>query len=101
VLAWLSVGRRLEQDLITGAHLSATPRNLEVGPLSTVATSAGDFFELPITFVAEQPGTHRGTLTVVTNADIPDSIRIITESLHVYVDGQATAIALPLAGLGF
>ncbi|MEO6126139.1 MAG: choice-of-anchor D domain-containing protein [Ilumatobacteraceae bacterium] len=83
---------RLEPEL--GAQ--PQPRNLEVGLIQAAPTVAGDFFELPITFIAERPGTHLGTLTVITNADIPDSVRVITVALHAEVEGFEITLVQPL-----
>jgi hypothetical protein len=71
------------------------PANLTIGPLPSAATPKGDFFELPVTFEAQGPGPHEGTLTIVTHADIPDSIRIVRVRLHAQVEAFAVSLVQP------
>ncbi len=71
------------------------PANLEVGPIPTAPVPVGDFFELPLTFIPSEIGTHTGTLTIVTHADAPNSIRVIRIALHALVDSFAVSLVDP------
>jgi hypothetical protein len=71
------------------------PANLEVGPIPTAPVHVDDFFELPLTFTATETGTHTGTLTIVTYADAPDSIRVIRIALHASVDAFVVSLVDP------
>ena len=71
------------------------PANLEVGPIPTAPVQVDDFFELPLTFIPSEAGTHTGTLTIVTYADAPDSIRVIRIALHAAVDAFAVSLVDP------
>jgi hypothetical protein len=66
-----------------------------VGPIPTAPVQVGDVFELPLTFIPSEPGTHTGTLTIVTYADAPDSIRVIRIALHAVVDAFAVSLVDP------
>ena len=76
------------------------PPNLEVGLLPASPTPVGDFFQLPVTFIAVEPGQHDGTLTIVTYADVPDSIRVIRVHLHANVDALVVSVVDPVPPLG-
>jgi hypothetical protein len=69
--------------------------NLEVGPFPAAPTEVGGVFELPVAFIAIEPGPHTGVLLVVTHADVPDSIRVIRVRLHANVDALAVSIVDP------
>jgi HYDIN/CFA65/VesB family protein len=71
------------------------PANLEVGPIPTAPVAVGDIFELPLTFIPSDIGTHTGTLTIVTYADVPNSIRVIRIGLHALVDAFAVSLVDP------
>ncbi|MEO8035778.1 MAG: choice-of-anchor D domain-containing protein, partial [Acidobacteriota bacterium] len=71
------------------------PPNLEIGTIPAAPTHVGDFFELPVTFIAVEPGQHNGTLTIVTHADVPDSIRIIRVHLNASVDALVVSVVDP------
>jgi hypothetical protein len=76
------------------------PPNLEIGAIPSATTAVGDFFELPVTFIALDPGQHNGTLTIVTHADVPDSIRVIRVHLNANVDALVVSIVDPVPPLG-
>jgi hypothetical protein len=76
------------------------PPNLEIGAIPVALTPVGDFFELPVTFIAVEPGQHNGTLTIVTYADVPDSIRVIRVHLHANVDALVVSVVDPVPPLG-
>ena len=71
------------------------PPNLEIGAIPAAPTPVGDFFNLPVTFVALEPGQHNGALTIVTYADVPDSIRVIRVHLHANVDALVVSVVDP------
>jgi hypothetical protein len=53
-----------------------------------------------VTFVAVEPGQHNGTLTIVTYADAPNSIRVIRVRLHANVDALVVSVVDPVPPLG-
>jgi hypothetical protein len=71
------------------------PPNLEIGAIPAGSTPVGDFFELPVTFIAIEAGQHNGTLTLVTYADVPDSIRVIRVHLNANVDALVVSVVDP------
>lgn len=71
------------------------PPNLEIGLIPAAPTAVGDFFELPVTFIAVDPGQQNGTLTIVTHADVPDSIRVIRVHLNANVDALVVSVVEP------
>jgi Protein of unknown function (DUF1573) len=71
------------------------PANLEVGPIPTAAVQVDNFFELPLTFIPTEAGTHTGTLTIVTYADAPYSIRVIRIALNASVDAFVVSLVDP------
>jgi len=71
------------------------PPNLEIGAIPAAPTPVGDFFNLPVTFVALEPGQHNGALTIVTYADVPDSIPVIRVHLHANVDALVVSVVDP------
>jgi hypothetical protein len=76
------------------------PPNLEVGAIPTVPTAVGDFFQFSLTFIAVESGQHNGTLTIVTHADVPNSIRVIRVHLHANVDALVVSVVDPVPPLG-
>lgn len=76
------------------------PPNLEIGAIPAAPTPVGAFFELPVTFIAVEPGQHTGTLTIVTYADAPNSIRVIRVRLHAIVDALVVSVVDPVPPLG-
>lgn len=71
------------------------PPNLEVGPIPAAPVAAGSIFELPLALTPTEARLHNGTLTIVTHADVPDSIRVIRIRLHANVDAMAVSMVDP------
>ena len=72
------------------------PANLEVGPIPSAPVPINGIFELPLAFTATGAGTHTGTLTIVTYADAPDSVRVIRIALHANVDAIVLSVVDPV-----
>ena len=70
--------------------------NVEVGPIPAAPAQAGGFFELPMTFIPTENGTHTGTLTIVTQADAPGSVRVIRIALHASVEAFVVSLVDPV-----
>jgi hypothetical protein len=77
------------------------PANLEAGPFPASPTPVGGVFQLPVTFIAREPGQHTGVLTVLTYADAPDSIRVIRVHLYANVEAIVVSVVEPPAALDF
>ena len=56
----------------------------------------GGIFELPMTFIPTENGTHTGTLTIVTHADAPGSVRVIRIALHASVEAFGVSLVDPV-----
>jgi hypothetical protein len=92
------VGITVDGDFRMQASYEAPsrPANFEVGPIPTAPVQSGGIFELPLTFIPAENGTHTGTLTIVTHADAPGSVRVIRIALHASVEAFAVSLVDPV-----
>ncbi len=99
------VGVTVDGDFRMQASYEAPsrPANFEVGPIPEKLVQTGGIFELPLTFIPTEIGTHTGTLTIVTHADAPGSVRVIRIGLHASVEAFVVSLVdpIPPAALDF
>jgi hypothetical protein len=79
----------------SAAGAQVRPRNLELEPLRATALP-GEEIELRVTFLAESPGPHEGTLTILAAAaNVPDGLKVLKIRLRAQVEAFAVSIVQP------